>query len=551
MKSSTDKERRRFIKLLASGGAAGALGSMGQLALMSEATAANPEFSGYKAMVAVFFLGGNDSFNMFIPSDVSSYATYKAGRGNLAIQRKDLGLASIANDIKNGTLGKGAANLYNVNGQQETAYTKGFYDLAASNGFPVGVNGLMPELAQLITDKQASVIANVGNLVSPVTRAQIKDKSADLPLFLFAHNHQQRALQTGQGDNLNDIGWAGKIADAWAGVNNSSPLGLNISYSGNNRMLIGDSTSPLVLKPGKVPFYRGMRKDHNLGEDDRRAIFKSLSGIASEASSSTLNFNNTAFTDSNPFKRLYGNMIDRSMTSFDTLSATLEENSINYSSKGPYGEDLFANVEAADIGFSQGLSGSFTRQLEGVAQMIDLGAKDAFNTGNYKRQIFFVTMGGFDTHNNQATRHSALLREISLGLWKFQTAMQELGHEKKVTTFSMSDFGRSISVNSGGGTDHAWGGHHFVMGGAGDRSAGNLNGGKMFGNLPDLTLDGPDDYSKKGRMIPSTAQDQINATICEWFGVDQSLISKIFPNVSNFETTPGNLSSAFLEDLFV
>lgn len=549
MSNKNNINRRQFMKLLARGSAAGALGSVGQFALMSEAAAAAPGFGDYKAMVCLFFAGGNDSFNMFIPADATSHANYKSIRGDLAVERTDLGLSSIASSLHNGTLGKGRDNPYNVNLTSARAYTKGYYNLA-SKGVELGINGVMPEMAQLITENKASVIANIGNLVAPVTRAQIKGKSANLPLFLFAHDHQQRALQTGQGDNLTDIGWAGKIADSWQGINNNSPLGLNISYADNDRMLIGNKTSPLVLRTGRVPFFREMRKDFNTFENDRRALFKALSGISNESSNSSLNFSNTGFSDNNPFKRLYSNLTSRSMASFDTLFTTLNENPVTYTSKGPYGEELFDNVPAGDLGLSQSLKGSLFKQLEAVAQMIDLGAKDAFATGDYKRQIFFVKMGGFDTHSDQLNEHPGLLREISMGMWKFQKALEELGHEKKVTTFSMSDFGRTMS-NNGGGTDHAWGGHHFVMGGAGDKTSGSLNGGNMIGTPPDLTLDGPDDYSNKGRIIPTIAQDQLNATICQWFGVDQSLISTLFPNVSNFESTPGDVSSAFLNDLFV
>ncbi len=486
---------------------------------------------------------------MIIPSEASEHANYKSIRRGLAVENGDLGLASIASNLHSGTLGQGAANPYNVDSTHQSAYTKGIYDLS-SKGINLDVNGVMPEFAQLITENEASVIANVGNLVSPVTKTQVKNGTANLPLFLFAHDHQQRALQTGQGNNLDDIGWAGKIADSWAGINNNSSLGLNISYAGNNRMLIGKQTSPLVLSPGSPPYFEQMKKAKNTIEDDRRALFKALSGIAAETSTTTLNLVTTTFTNSNPFKLLYSDMSSKSMTRFDSLYTTWNDNPVSYSTKGPYGEELFETVSAADLGFSQGIDGEFIKQLEAVAKMIDLGTKNAFATGNYKPQVFYVGMGGFDTHSEQSSRHPRLLREISLGLWKFQKAMEELGHEKKVTTFSMSDFGRTMS-NNGGGTDHTWGAHHFVMGGAGEKTPGNLNGGNMIGNIPNLSLDGADDYSNKGRIIPTQAQDQLNASICEWFGVEESLISTIFPNVSNFETTPGIIKSAFLNDLFV
>ena len=552
MNTKNNIDRRQFMKLLAKGSAAGALGSVGQFALMNEAFAAAPSFSGYKALVCVYFHGGNDSFNMLIPTQSDEYNTYKASRGGLAVANNDLDISSISANLKNGTLGKGSSNPYNagVSSSEVAAYTRGLYDLS-NKGINLGVNAVMPEFAQLINENKMSLIANVGNLVAPVTRQQIKDKTANLPLFLFAHDHQRRALQTGQGNNLNDIGWAGKIADSWKGVNNNSPLGLNISYAGNDRMLIGKKTSPFVLSSsGSIPYFKQMRKDHNEYEDDHRALFKALGGIAKEASTSALNLGTMNYGNSDPFKRLFGQMQNKSLSTFDELFGAWNDNPISYDTKGPYGEDLFANVEAADIGFSSTLNGRFISQLESVAKMIDLGAKDAFKTGDYKRQIFFVNMTGFDNHTNQAPGHSKLLREISLGLWKFQKAMEELGHAEKVTTFSMSDFGRTLS-NNGGGTDHAWGAHHFVMGGAGKKTAGTLNGGSMIGTPPDLTLDGPDDYSNKGRMIPTLAQDQLNASICEWFGVEQSKIADIFPNLSNFKAPQGDIKSAFLNDLFV
>jgi uncharacterized protein (DUF1501 family) len=552
---NNNMNRRAFMKLLSKGSAAGALGSIGQFALMNEAFAASsaPNFPGYKALVCVYFHGGNDSFNMLIPTQADKYAIYKKSRGDLAVANNDLNLSSISNNLKNGTLGKGSSNPYNAGSaaNESVAYTRGLYDLS-NKGINLGVNGLMPEFAQLVNDNKISIISNIGNLVEPVTRQQIKDKTANLPLFLFAHDHQRRALQTGQGNNLNDIGWAGKIADSWKGINSNSPLGLNISYAGNDRMLIGKKTAPFVIHPGSIPYFKQMRKNHNSHEDDRRALFKALAGITEGSSASTLGLNKMNYGDENPFKRLYGKMTNKSLTTFDELFGAWHapENEITYTSTGPYGEDLFANVKNTDIGFNASLKGNFISQMDSVAKMIDLGAKDAFNTGSYKRQIFFVNMTGFDNHTNQAPGHSKLLREMSLGLWKFQKAMGDLGHEEKVTTFSMSDFGRTLSSNSGG-TDHAWGAHHFVMGGAGNKTSGTLNGGTMIGELPDLTLNGPDDYKDKGRIIPKLSQDQLNASICEWFGVEQSKIAEIFPNLSNFKSDPNDIKSAFLNNLFV
>ena len=192
--------------------------------------------------------------------------------------------------------------------------------------------------------------------------------------------------------------------------------------------------------------------------------------------------------------------------------------------------------------------------MQSVAKMIDIGAKNAFTTGKqHNRQIFMVKLGGFDTHADQIPKHPLLLRELSLAIGKFQTALEELGHANKVTTFTMSDFSRTVS-NNGDGTDHGWGAHHLVIGGAGSDNGGHLRGGQMIGSLPDMTLDGADDYSAKGRIIPTLAQDQLNATLCRWFGVDDVLMPKVFPNLANFGTVnsaDSSSNSAYLNNLFV
>lgn len=561
MTKNNTKNRRDFIKSLLSLSAAGSFGSLGQLALMSEALASPPAFSDYKALVCVFLAGGNDSLNMLIPTGndtKSGYNNYQAIRGDLAVSNQDLDINTVSSsqtDLNNGVLGKGANNPYHVgNNQHSSAYLKGVYDLSVSKGIDLGVNGVMPELAQLITDNKASIIANVGNLVSPVTRTGILNGSASLPLFLFAHNHQQRALQTGRGDKLTGTGWAGRIADHWQGINSSSPLGLNISYQGNNRMLIGDQTAPLALPLGKIPSIQGMKDNTRNVDYDRRAIFKALAGVqnisgTSRANKMVFDGSNT-FTTTDPFKQLYGSLLIKSMSTFDVLLNTWDANSINYASVGSYGESLFTTPTNSDLGFGTPLGGKLISQLESVAKMIELGAQDRFSTGGYNRQVFMVGLGGFDTHATQSGNHPLLLRELSLALWKFQKAMEELGHANKVTTFTMSDFGRTVSRNSTG-TDHAWGGHHIVMGGDGAGISGGLNGGQMLGHLPDLSLGGDDDYSGKGRTIPSIAQDQLNATLCRWLGVDNALMPTIFPNLTKFSSpSGGTLDSAYLNSLY-
>lgn len=546
--------RRAFLKGLSAGAAYTALGGLGQAMLMRQAQAAAPAFGDYKALVCVFLYGGNDSSNMLIPIGADAnrgYSQYSSLRGIFAVSNTDLDLATIAGgvDLNNGNLPLGAGNpYYDATEPMANAYVKGLYPLT-SKGIELGVNGVMPELAQLIADNKASVLANMGTLVEPVTRAEILAGTANLPLFLFAHNHQQRILQTGQADNLDDIGWAGRIADNWSGVNNSSPLGLNISYGGNDRMLIGNSTRPLVLGTGNPPSRPDMLVSGGNGQQDRRALYKALAGEQNSSSSGNVSFGaSNTFNTSDPFHSLYNSMLLKSLSTFDMLKAAWDARTMNYTSTGPYGEALWDVPTQAHTGFNQNLSGRLIKQFEAVAKMIHMGASSDLGTP-YNRQVFFLSFGGFDTHASQMEQHPKLLREVSLAIWKFQKALEELGHENKVTTFTMSDFGRTLSRN-GDGTDHAWGAHHFVIGGDGLGASGNLNGGTMLGTLPDLRLSGDDDYSDKGRTIPTTAQDQLNATLCSWLGVSDDLMPTILPNLPNFQSG-GTIDTAYLNSLFV
>jgi len=327
-------------------------------------------------------------------------------------------------------------------------------------------------------------------------------------------------------------------------------MGLNISYAGSDRMLIGNTSTPLVVSPGNPPQIYDMKKALYDTHTDRRALFQAMHGVQGNSATGLTSFDTSkTYVAANPFERLFGNTSRKSMSVFDLLNDAWDSHTLNYFRKDSYGNDLFSVPSAADLGFENPIKGQLITQLEAVAKMIDMGVRDSFASGGYNRQIFMVSLGGFDTHSDQASKHPLLLRELSLGLSKFQAAMEDLGHANKVSTFTMSDFGRTLG-NNGDGTDHAWGANHIVMGGDGHNQLGNLRGGQMLGQLPDFRLDGSDDYNDKGRIIPSTAQDQLNASLCRWFGVDDALMPTVFPNLANFGQTPGDINSAYLGRLF-
>ncbi|MET0049545.1 MAG: DUF1501 domain-containing protein [Candidatus Thiodiazotropha sp.] len=528
-------QHRNFLKAMA--GYAG-LGALAPMTLPSTARAAAPNFNDYRALVCIYLHGGNDVHNMFVPlgnDALRGYSPYAEIRAGLAVEDRDLGLDQITSgggNLNQGQLGSGAANPYNRNLNQASAYLSGHYPLSGK-GVNLGVNGVMPELAQLFTDDRLLILGSTGTLVRPVTREQIRNRQAELPLFLFAHNHQQRELQTGQANNLDDIGWAGKIADQWNGINQAHPLGLNISYAGNDRLMMGQQTSPLVLKSGALPEVYHLSPG-GAGNEDRRALFLALAGMTSTTDRLSFDTQNTA-TTADPLRDFYNRSLNRSLTTFEQLNQSWNAVTLSYATRGPYGEALFDIPDAQTLGFASSMGGGLIRQLEAVAKMVHLGANGDLGPG-YNRQIFYVQLGGFDTHATQSSSHPLLLRELSLGLWKFYKAMEELGHADQVTSFTMSDFGRTLSYN-GDGTDHGWGSHQIVMGGYGTGAAGTFEGGRLLGSLPDLTLSGEDDYSDKGRMIPKLAQDQVNAALVEWLGADPALIRSLFPNLTNFQTT--------------
>jgi uncharacterized protein (DUF1501 family) len=164
-------------------------------------------------------------------------------------------------------------------------------------------------------------------------------------------------------------------------------------------------------------------------------------------------------------------------------------------------------------------------QLKQVAQLIQVRA-----ALGVQRQIFFAGIGNFDTHSDQITLQSGLLASISAAMGAFYNATVELGVQSEVTTFTMSDFSRTFQPNSNTGSDHAWGSHHIVMGGA-------VNGGKMYGTFPTLALGGPDDSGSNGRWVPTISSSQYAATLAEWFGVPTAQLSTVFPYIGNFGTT--------------
>jgi len=479
------KTRRDFLKFSAVG--------VSSLALPSYLLGDDLNFNDYKALVVIYNGGGNDGINMFVPSsndEKKGYPMYSKIRSNIRVENINLPLNTIDNklDLTNG-------NPYNKNNDLRKSYLKGFYK---HNGLDVATNALMPEVAHLVNQQKIAIIANCGNLIKPAKKSELKAKTKKLPPFLFAHNHQTRLMMNGEASLLDYTGWAGRLFDRWSSVNGGDVYGMNIAINRNEHLFYGKNTSSLIINAGGPSSYKHINRD----------LYDQLIEI----------------DESSIFKRLYSKLQKHSFSMQDTIVNDWNNNAPTFSSTNAYGGELFTYPSASELEQSSPVFAdkSMLRNLKAIAKLAYIGK----NRG-LKRQIFFVYDGGYDTHSNQTAQHARKLRGMSLGLGDFYKALEDMGMQNEVTTFNISDFGRSTGDN-GDGTDHAWGGNYFAMGGA-------INGG-LYGNMPNLTLGGDDDITHKGRLIPTTSMSQYYGTLLKWFGVDSATLDYILPELKNFST---------------
>jgi len=470
-------KRRDFLKL-------------SLLSLMPKVGFAN-ELNDYKALVVVYLNGGNDSLNMFVPIGEGSkgYEYYAKARDSIRVKDNELSLG----DGEVLELGSGDANPYYSNGNLRDSYLKGFY---AHRDLGIGTNAVMPEIAHLINQKKVAVISNAGNLIMPATKDELKNSKKPTPPFLFAHNFQRTLMFDGESSVLNYTGWAGRVNDLLKDVNNSDIYSMNVSLSGLTHLFDGRNTQPLMLPSYGVVTYRSRLN---------REMFEAfLSAPASDEIGS-----------------YYKNLRKHTLTMQDVLYNDFN-NAYSFNATNAYGLKVFSTPSAATLGERwRTTSLSLQKPLKAVAKWIDVGIKRGM-----KRQIFYVSMGGYDTHSDQNKKHSSLLRGLSYSLGDFYLALQELGIEDKVTIMVISEFGRSLGEN-GDGSDHAWGASFFTLG-------GSVKGGR-YGELVDLTLGGEDDYTNKGRFIPKISFTQYYATVLKWFGLDESQLNLVLPELKNFE----------------
>jgi uncharacterized protein (DUF1501 family) len=349
-----------------------------------------------------------------------------------------------------------------------------------------GLHPNMPEMQGYFNnDKTLAVVANVGTLVKPTTQASYR-ASANLPENLYSHSDQQDQWQSAQLAGTPVSGWAGKVADNVQTYNAGAQFPPILSISGSPVFCTGITSRPFSMNPGQPPGLQGF--DSSAASQARYAATQQL-----------LTF------DSGLSMVQAANAVTGQAVKFAQVLSNALQNIPPIQTKFP------ANYLA--------------QQLQQVAHVI--AARGALGV---QRQIFFCSYGGFDTHADQLPQQVQLLTYVNQSMAAFYQATQELGVANQVTTFTLSEFSRTLEPGSNGGSDHAWGSHQLVLGGA-------VKGNAIYGTFPTLALGGPDDADQNGRWIPTMALDQYAATMATWFGVSAANLPSIFPNLANFSTS--------------
>ncbi|MBT2300931.1 DUF1501 domain-containing protein [Variovorax paradoxus] len=438
------------------------------LAAIGEA-AAQAAGDDYKALVCVFLFGGNDYANTVVTYDDPSYNAYSTIRG--------------------GAAGQAAGGV--AIGKAELTPTLLVPTTALPDGRQYALHPAMTELATLFNaDAKMAVQLNVGPLVVPLTRAQYNNSNKKLypqPPKLFSHNDQQSTWQSSSPEG-STVGWGGNIGDLML-TQNTNSLFTCMSVSGNAVFLSGDTALQYQVSTGGAVGINSVKNANVYGSSSVKAA---MAQLVQQARGHVL-------------ENEYNKVTKRAVEAEGSVTSAI-------------GTDFAAGTFPAT-----GLG----NQLKMVARLIR-----GRSTLGTKRQVFFVSMGGFDLHDNLIANQPGLMKQLSDAMAAFYRQMVAQGMADKVTAFTASDFGRTLASN-GDGSDHGWGGHHFIVGGA-------VKGKQIYGTPQvvsinnDSKLAGYEGHVGQGRLIPSTSVDQYGATLASWFGVPASNLESILPNLKNF-----------------
>ncbi len=479
--------RRHFLRSAACAqlGYAGLVNALSQMRLFTAAANAQSNPGDYKALVCLFLFGGNDSNNTLIPFNGTHRNRYQNARGILSIPSSDL------------------ARIYPDN-----------------DGNTWGLHPSCTGMASLFNAGKLAVVQNVGTLAYPVTdRAEYLSGNVPLPPQLFSHSDQQIQWQSSVPDKPYETGWGGRLADLVdAGYNADGTVSMSISLTGINSFQVGREVIQYVV-------------------DKNGAT--SLWGYGPAAN----RYQNALNPDGSYINNWAGNRLRRYEEIMNYSHANLQEEAYSQvirrarDYEGTVGEAL-SLADASGVDFDANFAPAQTNlgdQLKMIAKLI--AGREA--SGN-RRQVYFCSVGGYDTHATQLPNHANLMDELSTGLKSFQDTIDALGVSDNVLLFESSDFTRTLTPNgndpNSSGSDHGWGGHQIVMGGP-------VKGKNLYGHFPNLSPGGSDDAGgTRGRWIPSTSVDQYASVI------DSNAMETIFPNLGRFDN-PFSVASANLDFL--
>lgn len=480
-----------------------------QMAAMNAAAQSAPD---YRALVCIFLFGGNDAHNMLLATDTDSFGRYFAARnaGNDPIALMPVGTAPVA-------IGQ-VSPVTQRTAQRATPEAWGGVlpiTTATAQPIPAGTNAtartfaIHPFLAPLLPIYEAgrmAAVANIGPLIVPTSKTQYQNRTVPLPANLLSHNDQQATWQAFATEGARR-GWGGRFADLMLSMNGTNSVFTAISVAGNAVFLAGQNVVQYQMSTNAQPAIRitGATSSSLFGSATAAARMRD---VIREAGSGSL------------FQADQSNVVRRSMDSADVLNAAFASQAATLVPNPPtYTNPITGNTE----------TNALATQLQTVARMIAVNSQL-----NLRRQVFFVSIGGWDTHDTQNSSQPALLARVAHAMAYFDTILGNLNGanvRNNVTTFTASDFSRTFTTN-GDGTDHAWGSHQLIMGGA-------VNGRNIYGQYPTLGVDqgafrNPDMLGNV--QIPTTSVDQFAATFGRWFGVADGDLDTILPNLRNFPT---------------
>jgi uncharacterized protein (DUF1501 family) len=466
-----EHSRRQFLRTASMASMAGISASPFILGLNSMAAMAQGSgATGYKALVCVFLQGGNDGHGTVIATDPTSFTAFTQARS-------------------------GAPGLAYPQSELLPIVLK-----TPQSGRTFALNPALVGVQNLFNAGRAAIVANSGTLIAPATKAQVNANSVPLPASLFSHFDQTAAWQAiaSNGGSAEHVGWGGAVADLIESMNmNSNSMFTCISTGGIALFLSGQTSFQLnVTSAGPIP----------------------IGGMAQPAfglpASNPLQSILTA-DETNLFAKEYGVVVNRSLQAQALLASSMLPAGVGGVPNPPQYLDPVTNKL---------VDNPLAVSMQTVARIIGGRASLGVN-----RQIFYVQLGSFDTHNNQAIQHAQLLTQLGSAFEYFDGLMTAAGLGNQVTSFTASDFGRTLTCNSDG-TDHGWGSHHFVVGGA-------VQGQDMYGQYPVIGVNQANDVGA-GRLIPTTAVDQYAGTLASWFGLSDGQVREVFPNFANFGSNP-------------